>query len=254
MASPFQRVPQIESPPSRAEERSPLRDPNLWIQIVLGILALGFGISTIVLAANASPSKCESTSLAVDPTAYAVEATASALAHSKCPSRALPEPIVADTTGCYLSDDEWMRILVYVANTNYSTIDRFLEENDGCDEQPVMTNVYGLAQQADCPFELRVLRLLSLGVDTSEYTVDAQAVWYVKSWMLGGARSRSRQLKMCDAILDCDSCWFGFRVNWVCVRDKMRAAYLHVRNCGFFGAWEPHKREYCEQLARAALD
>jgi len=253
MASPFQRVPQKDVTAPQTEERSRLKDPNLWIQIVLGILALGFGISTIVLAANTS-SSCESTNLTVDPTAYAVEATASALAYSKCPSRALPEPIVADTTGCYLSDDEWMRILVYVANTNYSTIDHFLEENDGCDKQPVMTNVYGLAQQADCPFELRVLRLLSAGVDTSEYPVDAQSVWYVKSWMLGGARSRSRQLNMCDVILDCNSCWFGFRVNWRCVGKKMRAAYLHVRNCGLFGAWEPHKREYCEQLASAALD
>lgn len=195
----------------------------------------------------------------LDPVAYTVEASVESLSLGVCTSRLVKEPVVYNTQHCTMSDQDWMDLAIFFYYANGSKVERFLTDESDCQFVGVDTNSYGVPQDDGCPFELRVLRSLYYrSSDTSRpyVEVDVDVVRRLKLVLLNPSHNLSgRQLReSCEAIVDCTNCFGGFRVDWKCVKNRLQAAYLHVKNCGFFGSWEREKVEYCDALARYALD
>lgn len=236
-------------------------DPDLILQIGLGAAAFLFAFTTVYLLGS---NGCDQTDVAtphavhsVDRTAYATDITVDALAHASCPTVAIREPMVQTTTACEVSDMEWMQIGIFFESANRTGMNEFLASDVECETVAMETNVYGVPQQSGCPLEVRVIRSLAFRTASEPYVkieVDVDAVNRIRAIITStfDVAARGRQLKLCDAVLDCESCLLGFKVDWGCVRGRLRAAWFHMKNCGL--TIEPYQREYCEQLARAALD
>lgn len=200
-----------------------------------------------------------------DPVGYVTELTVAAIVGSACPSVPIVTPVLQVSDACELSDRQWAYIVDFYAGRNDTEVERFLGDDAEC--APVMTDAstLGRPQLSGCPLELRVLAAVAWARGTGTLpppappsAVPAQkaAVSRLKSFFAldaptGRAGTARRLRETCEAILDCEECFFGFRVDWGCVRERLNCAYRYVRECGMFQ--EDHERAHCEELAICAI-
>ena len=213
---------------------------------------------------SATPADGKLFRAAHDPIGYATELTVATISGSGCPVTSIATPVLQASDACELSDAQWAYIIDFYTGRNNTEVEHFLDDETEC--TPVTTDVstLGRPQLTGCPFELRVLASVAWArgpaklpaPPSSRAPAQAAAISRLKAFFAVDAspniEGSMRMLRYtCEAVLDCEDCLLGFRVDWGCVRKRLRCAYIYVKNCGMWQ--EDFERDYCESLARCAL-
>lgn len=152
-------------------------------------------------------------------------------------------PVVQEDEACSLSDEQWMHILQFYQQHNLSAIDDFIHTNFESPTVAVDATSLGRPQLSGCSLETRVLATIAWKLSTAPFrneSLDTQALARVKPYFAADAGSAGvaemrRQLRE-PCVSKCRfslyTCPFGIKVDWACVREKIRAAWEYMAKCG----------------------